>query len=250
MTWSATFSRPDIVDLDPTTRSLPQRLADHVGRLSAAGGEDSAELQRRTASAVTELVGPGRPIAELDDDERAAVAVLHAHSAALALGHARALAAAVAAERDPQTGLGTRAAFLVALAEARSTEAAVGVLVADLDAFARYAQRHGEGAAGRALRATGAALQTALRRGDELFRLGTDSFVGLLHTVREDEALDVARRLHSAVAFSGAGVGLSVGVAVAYEAEDDLALLARAAGTVREVKGEGRNRVRLAPEPG
>ena len=44
-----------------------------------------------------------------------------------------------------------------------------------------------------------AALSSALRRGDALFRIGGDEFAALLAVADEAEALDAGERLHAAV---------------------------------------------------
>jgi diguanylate cyclase (GGDEF)-like protein len=116
------------------------------------------------------------------------------------------------AVRDPLTGLAPLAAFTEALAHARR-HAEVAVLAIDVDGFRALNHERGHQAGNRVLVGVAAALSSALRQGDELFRIVDDEFAAIV-TVRErGEADHIARRLRESVAATG-GVTVSIGVAL------------------------------------
>jgi diguanylate cyclase (GGDEF)-like protein len=148
------------------------------------------------------------------------------------------------AATDALTGLGHHATFHEALAAARDRGEAVAVLLADVDGFKAINDSRGHQAGDRVLRETAAALSEALRRGDELFRIGGDEFAALLRVADEHEALEAGRRLREAVGRRG-DVTVSVGVTFVRPGEPDAEALARADAALYEVKGAGRDGVAL-----
>jgi diguanylate cyclase (GGDEF)-like protein len=148
------------------------------------------------------------------------------------------------AATDALTGLGHHATFHEALAGARDRREAVAVLLADVDGFKAINDSRGHQAGDRVLRETAAALSQALRRGDELFRIGGDEFAALLRVADEHEALEAGRRLREAVGRLG-DVTVSVGVTFVRPGEPDAETLARADAALYEVKGAGRDGVAL-----
>jgi len=148
------------------------------------------------------------------------------------------------AATDPLTGLGHHATFHAAFARARDRREAVAVLIADVDGFKAINDSRGHQAGDRVLRETAAALSGALRRGDELFRIGGDEFAAIVRVGQPHEALEAGRRLRDAVA--GSEVTVSVGVAAPMLGESDQSVLARADAALYEVKTGGRDGVALA----
>ena len=153
------------------------------------------------------------------------------------------------AATDPLTGLGHHATFHAELADARDA-GEVGVLVIDVDGFKAYNDRHGHPAGDRALRAVAEQLAGALRGGDALFRIGGDEFAALLLAVDGETALDVARRLHRAVAAGPGELSVSVGAAVTQPGEKATEVLARADRALYVVKARGRDGVWLDEDAG
>jgi diguanylate cyclase (GGDEF)-like protein len=150
------------------------------------------------------------------------------------------------AATDPLTGLGHHATFHDALGAARAGDEPIAVLLADIDGFKYINDTRGHQAGDRVLRETAAALAGALRRDDELFRIGGDEFAAILRVETVHEALDVGRRLREAVS-DLREVTVSIGVAVPAPGEPDHALLARADAALYAVKAEGRDGVALLP---
>lgn len=148
------------------------------------------------------------------------------------------------AATDPLTGLGHHATFHEALSRARARRESIAVLMADVDGFKAINDTKGHQAGDRVLRETASALSGALRRGDELFRIGGDEFVALVRIGDDHEAVEAGRRLREAVASLGE-VTVSVGAAVPRRDESDASLLARADKALYSVKADGRDGVAL-----
>jgi diguanylate cyclase (GGDEF)-like protein len=151
------------------------------------------------------------------------------------------------AARDALTGLGHHATFHQRLRQAhrRPTTA---VVLCDVDEFKALNDTYGHGHGDRVLRGIADAMTGALRRGDELFRIGGDEFAALVVVGSEAEALDAARRLRDAVRDARLGVTMSLGVAVPRPDEPDAELLARADRALYAVKESGRDGVELAAD--
>jgi diguanylate cyclase (GGDEF)-like protein len=189
------------------------------------------------------LLGDPRPLRPATDIVEL-VEVLAAHAAS-SLRTVRALdELRDRAATDPLTGLGHHATFHEALARARRGREPLAVLLADIDGFKAINDTRGHQAGDRTLRETAAALSSALRRGDELFRIGGDEFAAIVHVADADEALDAGRRLRQAVLEVG-DVTVSIGVALPLAGESDQAALARADAALYEVKAAGRDGVAL-----
>jgi diguanylate cyclase (GGDEF)-like protein len=148
------------------------------------------------------------------------------------------------AATDPLTGLGHHATFHEALARARARHESIAVLMADVDGFKAINDTRGHQTGDRVLRETASALSGALRRGDELFRIGGDEFAALIRVGDAHEAVEAGRRLREAVAELGE-VTVSVGVAIPRRDESDASLLARADEALYSVKADGRDGVAL-----
>jgi diguanylate cyclase (GGDEF)-like protein len=148
------------------------------------------------------------------------------------------------ATTDSLTGLGHHASFNERLTEARAAEATTAVLIVDVDGFKTINDTSGHQAGDQALRTVAARLSSAVRRGDEVFRIGGDEFAALVRVADADEATGIGHRLRDALV--GTGLTVSVGVAVPQAGESDAAVLARADRALYAVKSSGRDGVLLA----
>lgn len=147
------------------------------------------------------------------------------------------------AATDPLTGLGHHRSFHTKLRRLRGKPLAV--LLIDLDGFKQVNDTHGHQAGDRLLREVAATLSDALRRGDELFRVGGDEFAAILRVQSEGEAMEVAERLVAAAATIG-DVTVSIGAAMCDDDEPVECLLGRADRALYDVKQGGRNAAALA----
>jgi diguanylate cyclase (GGDEF)-like protein len=159
--------------------------------------------------------------------------------------------------RDALTGCFNRAHGLEVLeselARARRSNAAVSVLMFDVDQFKSINDTHGHLCGDAVLGAVGQRLRQVLRRSDVRCRYGGDEFLVVLpetpaagatrvaEWVRgEIEQIDLARR------FDGVKATVSIGVATWTLGESLDALLDRADRALYAAKGAGRNCVRAA----
>jgi diguanylate cyclase (GGDEF)-like protein len=189
-----------------------------------------------------------RAAARISTDDVELLELLAGHAAASvhASDHVRALRERAAT--DPLTGLGHYATFHEALA-ASHRRPTTAVVLCDIDGFKRLNDSFGHQHGDQVLRAVAAALSSALRRGDALFRIGGDEFAVLVAVSDESEALDAGLRLRDAVHAAALGVTVSLGVAVPRgDEETDSALLARADRALYRVKEAGRDGVALADD--
>ena len=158
------------------------------------------------------------------------------------------------AHHDPLTGLFNRRRFeqelSLQIAYADRYEAAVSVLLIDLDRFKTINDSHGHRAGDEVICSAASALRGRLRVNDVVARLGGDEFAVLLPATGTAEAVYVAEQLRAAVAGERHGesadltVTASIGVATAERGEisaDDL--LADADIAMYEAKDAGRDRV-------
>jgi len=215
----------------------------------AALREDGAESLAAAAIGASGeflLLADARPVV-LATDEIELLELLCAHAATSLRTAAVTAALRARAASDPLTGLGHHATFHETLA-AGAPRADVAILVIDIDGFKAINDTHGHQAGDRVLLETAAALRNALRRGDELFRIGGDEFAAIVNVVDGSETTDAAQRLRAAVADASVGVTLSIGGALAGPGEDRRATVARADRALYEVKAAGRDGVALAPD--
>jgi diguanylate cyclase (GGDEF)-like protein len=103
------------------------------------------------------------------------------------------------ADHDPLTRLLNRRAFVERLegevARAMRYGRSFGLIVCDLDGFKELNDRLGHPAGDEALQLFARTLHSALRRGDEAFRIGGDEFALLLAEASDDDAREVVRRV-------------------------------------------------------
>lgn len=128
------------------------------------------------------------------------------------------------------------------------------VALLDLDHFKSVNDRFGHLVGDEALRLTGAALRSTLRREDWAGRYGGEEFAIILPETRLDAARDAVERLRAsveAIALDHEGVHvpltISAGVAMMRAGESFEDVLARADEALYGAKADGRNRVVAAP---
>jgi diguanylate cyclase (GGDEF)-like protein len=170
-------------------------------------------------------------------------------------------------ESDPKTGLmketSWSGAAVVELLRATRAGRDSGLLLLDLDHFAKVNDLHGDLVGDNILRAVAATLRAEVRAGDLIGRLDSEEFVVLLPGTGKFDALAIAERIRcriaattvSVAAASGTEstesrfVGATVSIGVSAHPRDGAALplLLDAAGSaLREAKAAGRNRA-VAP---
>lgn len=192
--------------------------------------------------------------------------VLHKKNLALQLANDRLADAneqlARLSVRDALTGIFNRRYFDIHLDEewsrARRANAALTVLMIDVDHFKAYNDTHGHLAGDRCLAQVATLLASEMvRTTDVVARYGGEEFAVLMFGTYGGGAMKVAERIRGAVERGAAGstlppVTISVGVASAVPVDDDLpsALMERADAALYRAKRNGRNRVEAAPDEG
>lgn len=132
--------------------------------------------------------------------------------------------------------------------EPKDGDAALSVVLFDIDHFKEINDRLGHGAGDDVLRAIPRLLAGMLRRGDEVIRLGGDEFLIVLRGANAAAAQQIASRACATIAESALiaePVTLSAGVAERAQGETRDALLARADHALYRAKAGGRNRAEL-----
>src|SRR5262245_12786114 len=136
-----------------------------------------------------------------------------------------------------------------AITHARRAGRSVGLLVLNLDRFKRVNESLSPAAGDAVLRLVGERLQSAVRDGDTVARLGADAYAVLATDLaRPDDPLAVARKIREAMVapFSIDGrdlyLSLSIGASTyPRDGEDFDTLLRNADAAMHRVKAEGRN---------
>ena len=150
---------------------------------------------------------------------------------------------------DSLTGLPNRALFEDRLEHSLSRRrAGSAVLLLDLDRFKNVNDTLGHQAGDELIREFGLRLSRLTREGDTIARLGGDEFAILLEDARPRDAHSLARRILGEVARpfelfgSEAHVGVSIGIALAADAQGDrLELVRKADIALYRAKDGGRN---------
>ncbi|WP_239185922.1 GGDEF domain-containing protein [Candidatus Nitrotoga sp. HW29] len=156
------------------------------------------------------------------------------------------------ATRDPLTELHNRRAFLEAgTSEVERTKRyahPLAVIILDLDDFKQLNDTQGHDAGDAALRATAIALRSISRTNDRVARLGGDEFAVLLLEIGYEAAIEVGRKISTAVDTALQGfppVKGSIGIAWFGEADRSFpAMLKVADELMYEVKKNGKGNVR------
>ena len=158
---------------------------------------------------------------------------------------------------DPLTGLLNRNAFRArldqAVERARAEQTSLAVLFLDLDRFKAVNDTLGHQAGDALLVQAAERLRTVVRGDDALSRYGGDEFTVLLEGLTGPEhAVSVAERVQAALAEpfpigpEGASVGVSVGITISLNGEDDADTLLREADIAMYLaKRAGRSRFEI-----
>jgi len=151
------------------------------------------------------------------------------------------------ADHDPLTRLLNRRAFVERLdgevGRAHRYDRSFALVLCDLDGFKELNDRHGHLAGDEALQQFAQTLEGALRKGDEVFRIGGDEFALILAEASEDDARGVVGRVNDQVD----GLRASFGVASCPDhAADAQALFRLADEALYEAKRNGSGLVFVA----
>jgi diguanylate cyclase (GGDEF)-like protein len=162
--------------------------------------------------------------------------------------------ALVSAYRDPITNINNRAAMDKMLPReislAKRHDQHLALMIMDLDGFKQVNDGHGHDTGDRVLLEVAKIIQKSLRDSDMLFRYGGDEFVVALPHTCPQGALDVARRILSAMkelrdsfAEENFDVGLSIGLSMLHAGDDFEILFKRVDDALYQAKRNGKNRV-------
>jgi len=159
---------------------------------------------------------------------------------------------------DPLTGLYNRKALnqrMRSLLQSvdEDNQAPFSVLMLDIDHFKRFNDQYGHIIGDEVIRRVGLTMKELLREDDFPARFGGEEFTVVLPSTGLDDAVDIARSIHQAVANLTLvrrstkerlpGITLSVGAAVMRQGDDCETLLERADQALYLAKAGGRNRV-------
>jgi diguanylate cyclase (GGDEF)-like protein len=175
-----------------------------------------------------------------------------AATSATALDNARLLETmAHQAATDNLTGLFGHRAFheALGLAVADSTAEQFTLATIDIDDFKRVNDSHGHPVGDEALCRVADALRSAVRDGDQVFRVGGEEFAVLMRGLSAADALPVAERLRLAVAATDFTLPLRISVGLAswpHDARDGEELIRLADQALYAAKRGGKDRVLLA----
>ena len=162
------------------------------------------------------------------------------------------------ADYDLLTGLPNRSLLASRLEEAmraaRASDSQLAVVYIDLDGFKEVNDTHGHATGDRLLKAVAERLESSMRRGDTLARMGGDEFVGVLRDIRDERAAmrPLSRLLKAAaqtVTIDGNDLSITTSVGVtwypqALDVEADQ-LVRQADQAMYQAKQSGRNRYRM-----
>jgi diguanylate cyclase (GGDEF)-like protein len=165
------------------------------------------------------------------------------------------------AETDPLTALLNRRSFTerahAAVAASAGEDADISVIIVDLDHFKQVNDTYGHPAGDAIIRAF-ADLLLGLLRGERhlVARVGGEEFAILLRGADTDEAMATTGRIQQALASRALPasetlelrITASYGIATRQPAEALAELMARADQALYRAKGEGRNRIGIAPD--
>lgn len=162
------------------------------------------------------------------------------------------------AMRDKQTGVYRRDAFLALLdreiAESKSRQRPIAVLMIDIDDFKGLNDRHGQLAGDRVLDDFSVKARQALRRHDALGRYGSDEFLALVTDASTADAKVVAERIRNAIAQKRRedipAYTVSVGIARLETGREDAGAIIEAADkALQAARSAGQNHVAVAAGP-
>jgi len=152
---------------------------------------------------------------------------------------------------DALTGLRNRtllrSTLEQALEQSHRSRTPMTLLALDLDHFKEVNDTLGHDAGDDVLRRVAAMLQARIRRADQVFRIGGEEFLVLLHGTGEDMGKQFAEELRCAIESlaipSQQPITVSIGIANLRTSEDWKGWMKRADENLYRAKSEGRNRV-------
>jgi diguanylate cyclase (GGDEF)-like protein len=164
------------------------------------------------------------------------------------------------ASLDPLTGVlnrrGVDDAAARMLAYCRRFDRSFSIVIADLDRFKSINDRFGHALGDLVLQRFAAHCEATVREGDLVGRLGGEEFVIALADADADAAGDAMERVRAGLPAALADLALPVPVTASFgiatlEGRDDTlaAMLVRADGALYGAKGDGRDRIIVAPAP-
>jgi diguanylate cyclase (GGDEF)-like protein len=146
------------------------------------------------------------------------------------------------AEKDPLTGLFTRAGFSSALARSGASQGAI--MLIDLDNFKQVNDAYGHDIGDFVLQSMADVIKGCIRSGDSASRWGGDEFVIFLSMTDLDRAQIVAERMRSSAASQHLyGVTLSIGLSLVGDGEPLPSVVKRADLAMYRAKKSGKNSV-------
>lgn len=150
--------------------------------------------------------------------------------------------------RDPLTGLKNRRAFdrilRDELSRAQRVHSSLGLLMVDVDHFKPFNDDFGHVAGDEALQRLANVLQAQARSYDHVARYGGEEFAVVLPDSKLEEVVAVAKRVRSAIEAMPSphrSFTVSVGVAMAKQADTPTRLIERADKAMYQAKHQGRN---------
>lgn len=158
----------------------------------------------------------------------------------------------ILSEIDPLTGIANRRKIMAELdtrVARMQAGSAMALLVIDVDNFKSINDQYGHVAGDDALRALAERIQSLLRAGDALGRIGGEEFMVVLDRARPVIADAIAERIRAAIATQivqvhgdvALTISVSMGVANWYPGETTTNLYARADAALYRAKAAGRN---------
>lgn len=158
---------------------------------------------------------------------------------------------AVAAPRDPATGLYTAEAFAARLATVPRAGGSCALLLVRLGQFKQFTEMFGHRAGARLLREVSYTVRESVRAGDDVFRYRDNELAAIVTPIERIGAATVADRLRRTLAGNDPPlpVAVMIGVALAPDdARDAATLLARATAALDQAKPSGPRRVVYASD--
>ncbi|MBI3725625.1 diguanylate cyclase [bacterium] len=151
---------------------------------------------------------------------------------------------------DALTSLGNRRAFETDLdrewARMARSGAPLALLVAEIDHWKLFNERHGRAVGDRVLRDVATAIEKTLRQTDRAFRYGGEEFAALLPDATREGARRAAERVREGVAaLRSLPITISIGLAVAPDAAlaTSAELVGASHAALSDAKASGRDRV-------
>jgi diguanylate cyclase (GGDEF)-like protein/excisionase family DNA binding protein len=250
---------------------MARRLPDTGGIVSEVLATADARSVRRNGSDPAALIiaplrGRGRVLGilhlkRLGEDARFEarefdLVRLFAAHASIALQNALThRAVEIRAQMDALTGLRNHGTFREELQAAAEGSEHFALLMLDLDDFKAYNDQHGHEAGNVLLKSIAAAIRSACREADQVYRYGGDEFSLILPRTRLGDAVEVAQRVRAAIQDARgagqrrAGMRCSVGVATfPHDATTRDELLLAADRALYAAKRAGRDRVATAAD--